>query len=149
MGLCICLWIYLGVGPEFPAIPESPAQKTGVSGPCFFTAVCLLRCGTVWGSGGTPEMNRSLRPAGVSGPKDPESPAPVFLSSSASVWCGTGRGSGASPKGPRSLRPSRSFRPSVPEFSALPMIQHTGVSGHLYRRLRPEKAQRLVFGEGL
>ena len=66
------LYLPLDLPRSWPGV----SGHTGVSGPkyrslrsLFFAAVCLLRCGTVWGSGVPPEKDRSLRPTGVSGPR--------------------------------------------------------------------------------
>ena len=46
---------------------DLPRRWSGVSGPCFSLPNDFVWCGTGLGSGGTPEMDRSLRPC----PDDP------------------------------------------------------------------------------
>ena len=81
------LFSLFGSGPE---MVRSLRSHRSLRSPCVSLPIDFVWCGTGLGSGGTPEMVRSLRPTRVSGPRDPESPAPGFLSSFASLRCGTG-----------------------------------------------------------
>ena len=93
------IWNWSGDGPESPVPPESPAQRTRTLRSCvFWRPVFILWCGTVLGSGGT------RRWYGVSGPKDPESPASSFFSALCifvvRYWIGARSIPGESPESP-------------------------------------------------
>ena len=81
-------------GVSAPKDPESPAS-------CFSLPNDFVWCGTGLGSGGTPEMVRSLRPDRSLRPEDPESPVSAFSRRFCvcvvPLWCW----SGATPEGSR------------------------------------------------
>ena len=152
-GVLILLLDLPGDGLESPVTPESPVQRTRSLRPLCFAAKCVAVVRYWTGvrryPGDGPEFpaHRSLRSKGP-GISDPRCFSALLR------FCGAvldrcpehpRRVSGVSGPRDRSLRPC----PDDPATRRLPECPaQTGVSGHLHRSLRPEKAPTASFWGG-
>ena len=150
------LFSLFGSGPEMVRSLRSHRslrpKEPGVSGPLIFAAECLFVVRYWTGVRRHPEMVRSLRPTGVSGPRDPESPASGF--SARLHLCGA-----VLDRGPEHHRRNTGVSglagvsgPLDRNLRSAPMIQQArslaGISGP-GRSLRPEMAVTAGFWERL